>query len=157
MLRDSVCDDPSNIARCLYDGGDCCLENKDRTLCKYCTCILEVDHEELMEKFDELTIKPSENPESLDNAIGSSWTVEVEDVITSQVCTVLCLDHKRVDELNAWHYESINRICRCGWVESNLCPETMVVHNWTFDNTVQLLTSSDNVYVQLEKTVPCSK
>ncbi len=36
MLRDGVCDEPTNNERCHWDGGDCCLDKtlKDDTLCQ---------------------------------------------------------------------------------------------------------------------------
>ena len=38
MIRDGVCDEITNTERCLYDGGDCCKEDKSTELCNVCTC-----------------------------------------------------------------------------------------------------------------------
>ena len=37
-VGDGVCDDPSNIIECQYDGGDCCLDVIDDTYCSACEC-----------------------------------------------------------------------------------------------------------------------
>ncbi len=43
LIGDMVCDEVTNNVECLYDGGDCCLEDtdKDRKFCSICTCYLE--------------------------------------------------------------------------------------------------------------------
>ncbi len=41
MIRDGVCDEATNLEACNFDGGDCCLDNKDITLCKQCSCKLK--------------------------------------------------------------------------------------------------------------------
>ncbi len=158
-MRDGVCDDSSNTAECLFDGGDCCKPHKVRTLCLNCTCILEVDPEKLRDDFRAWEIRPVDNDESLQTAIGDlgGWTLEVEDVISLKVCTVLCLDHKKADELNAWHYLVNKEICRCGWVESESCPEKMTKDDWKWENTTDLDFVGGNAFVQLAKTVPCGK
>ncbi len=40
MLRDGVCDDVTNVAQCLFDSGDCCLDTRfmDASLCLECMC-----------------------------------------------------------------------------------------------------------------------
>ncbi len=40
MIRDGVCDEATNVERCLFDGGDCCLGNKSVWNCNFCTCKL---------------------------------------------------------------------------------------------------------------------
>ncbi len=149
MMRDSVCDDPSNIAKCFYDGGDCCLENKDTTLCRNCTCILHVDHDDLNRQFGELKIKPLK-PNAFDTISG----VEVENVISLTVCAVLCLDHDLANNFNYWHYFEAQKLCRCGWIDARLCPEKMTIPNWTFSNATSIMSMS-NSFVQLKKTLPC--
>ncbi len=156
MIRDTVCDETTNVAKCLYDGGDCCRDNKDRTLCRKCDCILEVDEEELNDQIGELMIKPLEHAESLDNSSSVDWKIEVEEVISVQVCAVLCLDHDEAYELNSWLYDANDRVCKCGWVDSTFCPEQKTISNWTLP-TVEQLGMIDNVsaFVQLTKTVAC--
>ncbi len=152
MMRDGVCDEAANNARCLYDGGDCCKEFKDKTLCRDCECIKKVDEENLRRQFDDLQVKPVEDPGRLASAIGSNgWIVEVEEVVSVKVCAEVCLEHEKAALLNAWHYLANARICRCGWVHSAHCPEKMAKASWTQDKNL----SHYNAYVQLEKTVSC--
>ncbi len=33
MIGDGVCDEVTNNERCLFDGGDCCKEDKSMTTC----------------------------------------------------------------------------------------------------------------------------
>ncbi len=159
MMRDGVCDEAANIANCLYDGGDCCLENKDRTLCRNCTCRLIIDKTELRRQFKELEIKPAQDPDSLKAVIvaDTAGKIVVEDVVSSQVCAALCLEHEKADQLNSWHYEVDKVICRCGWVHSALCPHTMVTGNWTLKAESTLENSTDIAFVQLNKTVLCGR
>ncbi len=159
MMRDGVCDDASNIAICLYDGGDCCKENKDKTLCGKCACMLDIDHEELANKFTTLEIKPVEDPAKLAVQI-EEWTVEVEDVVSWNVCAVLCLNHPGANELNTWHYQYDELLCKCGWVHSFQCPEKIVSQNWAMrismnESVSDIDSISFNTSVQLNKTVSC--
>ncbi len=153
MMRDGVCDERANIARCLFDGGDCCLENKIKANCDYCPCMLDIDQKNLENQFRELNIKPVKDHESLESFI-ESWTVEVEHVVAEEVCAVFCLDHHKADELNAWDYDS-EGICRCGWVESKSCPEKLLVADWTLDKDMAMFMSRGTTFVQLYKTVSC--
>ncbi len=161
MLRDSVCDEASNIEKCLYDGGDCCLENKDRTLCRKCICFMDVDEDELKEKFEELEIKPVNDPDSLKTLIvdnNRNSLVEVEDVSSVLVCSALCLEHEKSGELNVWHYEVENQTCRCGWVGSTLCPSKMANLNWIMTDVADLKIDTVGIgFLQLRKTVPCGR
>ncbi len=157
MLRDGVCDEATNVARCLYDGGDCCKENKDEGLCRDCKCIMAIDQQKLEDQFRALDIKPVKNPEYLETIITAihGWKVEVKNVVSSHVCSVLCLDHKKADELNTWQYLTTDneRICKCGWIESKFCPEKMAMNiPYQLDATTM---DQNNAFVQLKKTVPC--
>ncbi len=153
MMRDGVCDDASNIAKCLFDGGDCCKENKDKTLCGACTCNLTVNQVELVGQFKDLQIKPliqgGSNLDPLQNM------VEVQDVVSTKVCAKICLEHQKANELNAWHFKANLGICHCGWIHSAACPEKMMMENWRFDVTSGL--PNDTTFVQLAKTVSCGR
>ncbi len=119
MLRDGVCDEPANIAKCLYDGGDCCKEHKDRTLCLECDCILDINKEDLKKQFKSSEVVAIER-------IGAEswWTIIVEDVVSLFVCARVCLEHDNAnEEVNAWNYLVGERICRCGWIPSTACPK----------------------------------
>ncbi len=157
MLRDGVCDDPSNIPKCFYDGGDCCKENKNTDLCRECKCIIDVDFENMYETFGELQIKPVWDSEKFHALIETSWSViKVDDVISGQVCAALCLEHEMADEFNAWHYHVNDEICNCGWVDSASCPEEMVANYWSNDTVLKMSTFvKRKAFIQIEKTVPC--
>ncbi len=167
MLRDGVCDEASNNEKCLFDGGDCCLENKDRDLCKDCTCQMTVDEVELANQFSALDIKPVKDPPRLEAAIEitNGWALVVEDVVSLPVCAMVCLEHKDSDKLNTWHYQFNERLCKCGWVHSSNCPEKMAKSNWTLAATGTGGLFADNIsnetrqdvstIVQMNKTVPC--
>ncbi len=159
QLRDTVCDDSSNTPICLYDGGDCCLEFKNTELCKNCSCVLDVDLDQMLWQFEDLNIMPIANPEDLDPEIEECWTtIEVDDVMSSQVCAMLCLDHYKASQINAWQYQERDQLCKCGWIVSMACPETLVSSNWTLDNSSLSNTAlGTNVFVKLEMTVPCGK
>ncbi len=155
MLRDAVCDEVTNNPTCLFDGGDCCLELKDTTLCQNCSCIMHVEPKKLHQKFIELEIKPLVNPHEFESAIGR-WTVKVEDVISAQVCAVLCLEHDKADHINAWHFwENGRRTCGCGWIRSTLCPENLVKMEGRLLSVEKL--STNDTFVMLDKTLPCCK
>ena len=152
MLRDGVCDETANNAKCLFDGGDCCKENKDKGLCRNCTCILSIDQENFDSQLNALNVRPIKDPEQLNTKIETrGWTVVVEDVTSVQVCSVVCLEHKKMDELNAWLYEINERICKCGWIESSLCPEEMAINDWTWEGQ----TMENKAFVVQNKTVSC--
>ncbi len=154
QLRDNVCDDTSNTKKCLYDGGDCCQEYKNRDLCQTCACILDVDLEDLQERFSELDILPVVSSGDLDAAIGDRWILQVEEVVSGMVCASVCLDHAKQDDINSWHYYESTQICRCGWLSSALCPENFVDTTWS-QNDIAMV-GKTNTFIQLNKTVPCS-
>ena len=41
IAGDGYCDDATNDGRCDFDGGDCCLPNKDTQFCLFCLCYAE--------------------------------------------------------------------------------------------------------------------
>ncbi len=151
MLRDAVCDEATNNADCLYDGGDCCLEFKVTTLCKNCSCILTIHLEEMQADFKRLNVKPLANQGKF-NALNATSSVKVTDVVSAPVCAVLCLQHDKADMINAWHYHEYVQLCTCGWIQSKHCLENYVQSEWGFGTVLDLDGYS---FVQLEKTLPC--
>ncbi len=155
-----MCDEASNTAKCLFDGGDCCQENKDKALCRDCICVLDVKQEDLIKQFREMEIKPVEQQASANTAMGfEGGAVEVGEVVSAEVCSLVCLEHKKADELNAWLYNANGRICRCGWIESASCPRKVVLLNWSLEDNIDLTNTSGiehhEAFVQLKKTIPC--
>ncbi len=119
MLRDGVCDEVTNIQRCLYDGGDCCIAkpNKDRTMCKDCSCILDFDREWYSERSKQTgVVTYIKDPDIFDKIV---WRIvkEVEDVVMDEVCIMLCLDNELDSEVNGWKYSYRSLTCTCAWLE----------------------------------------
>ncbi len=156
MLRDAVCDEITNNAVCLYDGGDCCLEAKIRTQCKDCSCRKDIEPEKLMRQFDDLQIKPLHS--MMSNDIEEQFQIpiaNIEDVVSLQTCAIVCLDHtEKSGEINSWYYQADIRLCQCGWTRSSRCPETRVDDNWTLTD-VEHMVAAGNFFIQLAKTLPC--
>ncbi len=153
MIRDSVCDEATNNAQCLFDGGDCCLEFKVTTLCQDCSCILAIDVDAIGASIKDLNIKPLAHPGQL-AAFNATATLQVIDVVSAPVCAMLCLQHDKADKINAWHYFGHVQFCKCGWIQSEHCPGKVVQSEWTF-NTVSDL--EDHSFIQLNKTLPCGR
>ena len=116
MLRDGVCDDPTNTPLCLYDGGDCCLANKATHLCRECACILNVDYEQINVAFSKYDVRALSNPESFDTVV-SFTQLTVSNVVSVGVCIMICLDEELFGVVNAWHYDETLRECSCGWID----------------------------------------
>ena len=38
IAGDGFCDDATNDARCNFDGGDCCIPDKNTEYCQFCLC-----------------------------------------------------------------------------------------------------------------------
>ncbi len=155
MLRDSVCDEETNTAVCLFDGGDCCLELKVKDFCKNCSCNLVVKSAKLLELFVNTDFKPLKNPERItEEAKVVRWIIEVDDVVSGAVCAMLCLEHdEKRSYINAWHYDKIQQVCHCGWIDSSPCPEHLIIPDWQLTGVADL--ACHNSYLQMKKTVPC--
>ncbi len=151
MLRDSICDETTNTELCRYDGGDCCLEIKDTSLCRNCSCILDVNPDQLKQDFDDLLIKPVRKHTQLSDI--SHCIVTVQDVVSESVCAVLCLDHDMENSINTWRYHNNSKVCKCGWVDSMQCPESMVKASWELRKISSL--QKYDTFIQLKKTIPC--
>ena len=116
ILRDGVCDDNVNTPMCLYDGGDCCLEDKAVHPCRVCSCILEVNEEELTRRFLALGVKAFKNPARFEVVV-STVGKTVLNVVSKHVCSMICLDDDIFEPVNAWHYDILAQVCSCGWID----------------------------------------
>ena len=38
IAGDGYCDDSTNDGRCNFDGGDCCIPDKNTEYCQFCLC-----------------------------------------------------------------------------------------------------------------------
>ena len=158
MLRDGVCDEATNTAICVYDGGDCCRQDKDTSMCKNCTCRLKVDEPKIDSLFEQHGVSLLKEPTAFNAMIGENLVVKVQDVLSVAVCTVLCLDHnKDKEKVNAWHFSGISRTCRCAWIESTACiGEGDLQFDTQIPFTVQSHFATVAAYVQMNKMIPCS-
>ncbi len=153
MLRDRVCDDESNTERCVFDGGDCCLENKDTSMCTSCKCELAVDQARLEQQYKELRVGQLREDVNFAKITVYGGLVTVDLVINEQVCAVLCLSHINADKLNAWYFKKNKKQCQCGWVESSTCIENNVLEKTSLEESSPF--QREIGYVQMGKTVAC--
>ncbi len=152
MLRDGVCDEVTNTEICLYDGGDCCLEDKDTSMCKVCTCRLRVDEKKIASQFKQLGVRQFKDPPAFNTMIGETLVVKVKDVLSDKVCSVLCLDKDKDATVNAWHF-TITKTCRCAWIESTSCIEEKDLQNSSEIESAPFSTMV--AFVQMTKMIPC--
>ncbi len=138
------------------------MEYKVRIHCHNCSCILDVELDELQTQFDDWNVKPLKNATDIKDLIEEAWTISVQEVISPIVCAWVCLDHKKASRINAWHYDHGTQLCRCEWIEKKMfCIEDEVVNTyWTLDglgNDIDNVASVRAGFVQLGKTVPCGR
>ncbi len=160
MLRDGVCDELTNTERCLWDGGDCCLDRTkiDRTLCKTCICLATVDSVQLMTLFEALGVMRFDDPGDFPKLI-SKTEKNVAEVISYQVCTSVCLDTSLDNVVNGWMYNVETRICTCSWVKSTQCfkenalSKMNSLDDFSEDNGFLIMQS----FVQTAKVLDCGK
>ncbi len=155
LIKDGVCDEITNTPPCLYDGGDCCLEEKKTKLCQNCSCIVPVTRVELMQLYKANRVK-----------VYSGWKIDkftelkvVEEVAEKEGCQKLCLDFSLVNnEMDSWKYEvDVNKTCTC--MTFNACydecdpNEIMSLHNH------KNLAVTDNVtyFAMMERFLPCGR
>ncbi len=158
MIRDSICDEVANIKRCLYDGGDCCLDvtEKETEFCNICTCKLDVDEEMLAESFQQLDVKQFDKADDFDVLVSKSLGIKTyEDVSTEEVCTTICLDPELVDQVNGWKYDFQSKECICGWMQPTEWNVDVKLDDITGDENFE--TPSANAYIQHARTLNSSK
>ncbi len=156
MIRDGVCDELTNTEMCLYDGGDCCLDvdKKDTTLCLSCICQLTIDNKLITNAYENLGLKKSRQTDLFAEALLSISHVTTN-VITKEVCTMVCLDPELDDKVNGWIYNFDSKKCTCVWLKSTTCRKEDIVISHDF---VGLANDIDTeAYVQLAKFLDCSK
>ncbi len=120
----SVCDELTNTEQCLYDGGDCCLEVKQTSLCRFCTCQKKVDLVQLEQDFSNLGVKQLKKSVDFESLI----TYQVKRVIDVQdqfVCFLVCQDSNGEEESNSWKFEFDSKSCTCAWADHN-CKEKSI-------------------------------
>ncbi len=156
LIGDGECNDVTNVPRCLYDGGDCCLENKKTSLCTNCTCILDVDRKSLNRKLKTLgarlyTVKKSDNFLPVKTVKG---------VASEAVCQILCLDIVTSGQaVDSWMFypgtKGGDHTCVCTLL--NTCYYSCVTRPLTDVDNPKLLGQSYRKYILTNKTVSCGK
>ncbi len=110
LIRDGVCDEVTNIAKCLYDGGDCCKVDKNTDICQKCTCIMSVDMAELAQTLaskEARTYVGVSDGDISDQDSKFELVDFVEDVITAEVCSQLCISLRDdVNAIDSWIYRT---------------------------------------------------
>ncbi len=149
MVGDGICDELANIEKCLYDGGDCCLEVKSTQECQDCRCKMKVDEKELEELFVYLDVQMITD-ETYPTEIAAVFK-RVIDVQSSGICFYLCQDHSGLrNQINAWSYD--NGTCKCARL-----PDTDVCNdNIRFSSKTKTDLQTGRVaYVIMSKNLPC--
>ncbi len=175
MLNDGVCDELTNHQRCIFDGGDCCHQNKSTELCSVCTCKLHVVDKELNDDYASLDIKIYQDVNAF--AQKKMMTVAaIEDVESFKVCSRICMDVDRyslandwkilADErtidwrrnVNAWTFHIENRICTClTLLTAPFCPPS---HNHGLIPAQDFVPRNFHMgitFVQMSKLPDCGK
>ncbi len=140
MLNEGICDELTNHQRCIFDGGDCCRQNKSTELCSVCTCKLNTAEEQLNDDYESLDVRVFHNMDTFTQQ-NIKIVATVEDVQSFQVCSRICMDADRyslVDDwkilmnrkasvwrkdVNAWMFRFDNRTCTClTLLSASFCP-----------------------------------
>ncbi len=118
MLRDGVCDEVTNIKACLFDGGDCCLEQKNEELCHNCMCKMNVDLSFIESKIKEENVKMFANHGHFRELIQLRAKL-VKDVENIDTCSMLCLHNNNLDgKINSWLFNLTSQVCKCTWINT---------------------------------------
>ena len=147
QIRDGVCDQTTNTKICLFDGGDCCLEEKITNLCKVCTCKLAVDKQELNQSFAKFDVKRFVSVNKFQNLI-ERRIKKVVNVLNSDVCSLICLDKTTVDFINSWIYDGQNSNCVCTMIDATFTSNDEIKLESVSSDSKRKLTKS---FVQMSK------
>ncbi len=175
MINDGVCDELTNNQRCLFDGGDCCRQEKSTELCSVCTCRLDVTIDDLKEDYLAQEVNLYLDVEGFQKQ-KQTTVATVADVESLYVCSRICMDVTTTsyigdwnivqnyktnlwrDHVNAWLFQSSNRSCSClNLLTSSVCPlnnESLVpAHADVFPEFPYL----ELIFLQMSKMLTCGK
>ncbi len=156
MLNDGVCDELTNIAMCLFDGGDCCLQEKSTHLCRACDCTLNIDKDDLLQTFKRLDVRQFDNPEDY-SLVATTIVKRVADVTSLDVCSTHRLELEEDKPVNAWMYSNASRVCECTLIESRaFCLEDLR-KTIAFSKVSVIPDNSDLAFLQTEKILKCGR
>ncbi len=118
MIKDSVCDEVTNIEACLFDGGDCCLEKKNEDLCHNCMCKMSLDLSYIKSRFVEQDVRRFRDDGQFRKLIQLRAKM-VKDVENVNTCSMLCLDDGDLEgKINSWLFNLTSRACKCTWINT---------------------------------------
>ena len=117
MIRDGVCDEATNFEECLFDGGDCCLEQKNDELCRNCTCKITIDLSFIKSRFEEEDVQKFAHGGQFRQFVQLRAKM-VEDVENVNTCSMLCLHDDLDGEINSWLFNLTSRVCKCTWINT---------------------------------------
>ncbi len=157
MLKDGVCDEVTNIERCLYDGGDCCSDKKDTNLCSTCSCKIDFDQNALHELYKDLKVQAFENIADFDELF-TDIQKSVDDVETMDTCSYICMDESLLDLVNSWSYNFDTEQCQCTWVDidASLCSKNVITEAIS-DYEPEVWYSFKVGMLRLHDTIPCGR
>ncbi len=175
MINDGVCDELTNNQRCLFDGGDCCRQEKSTELCSVCTCRLDATTNEIKADYLAQEVNLYLDVEGFQKQKRIT-VATVEDVESHWICSRICMDVTTAsnvddwdivrnqktniwrDTVNAWLFQSSNRSCSClNLLTLSVCPlneESLIpAHTDSF----QVIPHLDLIFLQMSKMLPCGK
>ncbi len=157
MIKDGVCDELTNIEKCLFDGGDCCDADKSEEFCNHCKCMIDIDFEELKSSYVQYNVKAFKNLTAYNNLL-TDIPKYITQVVSLHTCSVICMSDDLANSVNSWSFDFTSKLCNCTWVDidATLCMENLDFQPMT-DFAVDLWYEPKVALVQTAKSLPCGK
>ncbi len=117
MINDGVCDEITNVERCLFDGTDCCRRDSSKQMCNVCICKMLVDMDEFYnDKIPKFNARALHDPSDFETQDMTNW-LEMPKSESFETCSMMCMDVELEALVNSWTYESMSKTCNCAWIE----------------------------------------
>ena len=143
-----MCDELTNKLRCGYDGGDCCKQNKDSTLCRDCTCHIDFDPQVQAGVLEQNGARIY----SVRKKTNFMAQKVVRDLANEETCHALCLD--MLPDIDSWVWESsLNNTCTCTKYDS--CHARCETLPFTDKDNIKIRTHKDVKYILTGMTIKC--
>ncbi len=126
LIGDGVCDEVTNNEQCLFDSGDCCLDNfESKKYCTSCQCdilgILKTKNMLINYHYILIQLVDFDKIESqmklfaverlyLDESVEVLTENHFNDVARLEACTMFCLIQS---SSHAWTWDPVQRTCKC--------------------------------------------
>ncbi len=130
------------------------ISKKDSSMCIDCTCKLKSDTHELEETFLQLDVRKLEATQEF-LELTMSVALNVGDVLSSNVCSALCLDPDLAKVVNGWKYDNTSKNCTCAWLEDNGCIEDSLMLDKVANPSEVIQETA--AYIQRKRSLACSK